>query len=49
VVVDAPSSAAARFYEAHAFIPMPESRRLVLPLQTLARQFVTGPGLTKSG
>jgi ribosomal protein S18 acetylase RimI-like enzyme len=36
VVVDAIDEHAARFYRAHGFIPLPESMRLVLPMQTIA-------------
>jgi GNAT superfamily N-acetyltransferase len=36
VVVDALDERAARFYQAHGFIPLPESMRLVLPMRTIA-------------
>jgi GNAT superfamily N-acetyltransferase len=36
VVVDAIDERAARFYQAHGFIPLPESMRLVLPMRTIA-------------
>jgi hypothetical protein len=39
VVVDAVSDDAASFYRAHGFIQLPESQRLVLPMQTIARLF----------
>jgi len=47
VVVDAIDAAAARFYEAHGFSHLPSSR-LVLPIQTLAKLFSTGPGVIKT-
>ncbi|MGH7285502.1 MAG: GNAT family N-acetyltransferase [Polyangiaceae bacterium] len=40
VVVDALDESAARFYAAHGFIRLPESMRLVLPMQTIAKLFV---------
>ncbi len=36
VVVDAIDEKAAKFYQAHGFIPLPESMRLVLPMRTIA-------------
>ena len=36
VVVDAIDERAAKFYEAHGFIQLPESMRLVLPMRTIA-------------
>jgi len=36
VVVDAIDERAMRFYQAHGFIKLPESMRLILPLQTIA-------------
>jgi hypothetical protein len=39
VVVDAVDEKAAAFYVAHGFIQLPESARLVLPMQTIARLF----------
>jgi GNAT superfamily N-acetyltransferase len=39
VVVDAIDDKAASFYRAHGFIELPESPRLVLPMQALARLF----------
>jgi GNAT superfamily N-acetyltransferase len=36
VVVDAIDARAAKFYSDHGFIPLPESMRLVLPMQTIA-------------
>lgn len=47
VVVDALDERAADFYVAHGFIRLPESMRLVLPMQTVARLFAGGPGLSK--
>jgi GNAT superfamily N-acetyltransferase len=37
VVVDAIDERAARFYQAHGFILLPESMRLVLPMRTIAK------------
>lgn len=37
VVVDTIDDRAASFYRAHGFVPLPESPRLVLPMQTIAR------------
>jgi GNAT superfamily N-acetyltransferase len=37
VVVDAIDERAARFYRAHGFIALPESMRLILPMQTIAK------------
>jgi hypothetical protein len=34
--VDAIDEKAARFYQAHGFIPLPESMRLILPMRTIA-------------
>lgn len=39
VVVDALNDSAASFYRAHGFISLPESKRLVLPMHTLAQLF----------
>jgi GNAT superfamily N-acetyltransferase len=39
VVVDALDQRAAGFYLAHGFIRLPESTRLVLPMQTVAKLF----------
>jgi predicted GNAT family N-acyltransferase len=39
VVVDAINEKAANFYKTHGFIPLPESMRLVLPMQTIAGLF----------
>lgn len=39
VVVDAIDESAARFYAAHGFIRLPDSARLVLPMQTVATLF----------
>jgi GNAT superfamily N-acetyltransferase len=39
LVVDAVNESAVRFYAAHGFVRLPESMRLVLPMQTLARLF----------
>ncbi len=36
VVVDAINESAAKFYAAHGFIRLPESLRLILPMQTIA-------------
>jgi GNAT superfamily N-acetyltransferase len=36
VVVDAIDDRAARFYAAHGFVQLPESRRLILPIRVLA-------------
>lgn len=36
VVVDAIDERAARFYQAHGFIPLPDSMRLILPMRTIA-------------
>jgi GNAT superfamily N-acetyltransferase len=36
VVVDATDENVARWYEAHGFIRLPESRRLVIPMRTIA-------------
>jgi GNAT superfamily N-acetyltransferase len=41
VVVDALDERAARFYAAHGFIRLPESMRLVVPMQTVAKLFGT--------
>lgn len=37
VVVDAIDENAAAFYAAHGFLQLPDSRRLVLPMQTIAK------------
>jgi GNAT superfamily N-acetyltransferase len=39
VVVDAIDENAASFYQAHGFIRLPDSQRLVLPMHTVARLF----------
>ena len=39
VVVDAIDDAAAGFYAAHGFVRLPESMRLILPMQTAAQLF----------
>ncbi len=39
VVVDALDETAARFYAAHGFIRLPDSPRLILPMQTLSALF----------
>jgi GNAT superfamily N-acetyltransferase len=38
IVVDAIDTSAARFYEAHGFIPLADTMRLILPMQTIADQ-----------
>lgn len=45
IVVDAIDERAARFYRGYGFIQLPESMRLVLPMQTIARLMhgVQGP------
>lgn len=48
VVVDALDEGAAGFYAAHGFLPLPDSSRLVLPMQTIAKLFASGPGVQKS-
>jgi GNAT superfamily N-acetyltransferase len=48
VVVDALDENAARFYAAHGFIRLPESMRLVLPMQTIAKLFAAAPGVSRS-
>jgi GNAT superfamily N-acetyltransferase len=40
VVVDALDKRAARFYAAHGFIQLPDSMRLILPMQTIAALFL---------
>jgi hypothetical protein len=40
VVVDAVDERAANFYKMHGFIPLPESMRLILPMQTIAALFL---------
>jgi GNAT superfamily N-acetyltransferase len=42
VVVDALDEIAERFYEAHGFQKLPESRRLILPMHTVGKLFVAG-------
>jgi GNAT superfamily N-acetyltransferase len=44
VVVDAIDERAARFYQAHGFIQVPESMRLVLPMRTMAGLIPGGTG-----
>jgi ribosomal protein S18 acetylase RimI-like enzyme len=39
VVVDSLDERAAKFYAAHGFIQLPESMRLILPIQTIAALF----------
>jgi GNAT superfamily N-acetyltransferase len=39
VVVDAIDEEVANFYKAHGFIPLPESMRLILPMQTIGALF----------
>ena len=39
VVVDASDDQAARFHTAHGFVRLPDSMRLVLPMQTVAKLF----------
>ena len=41
VVVDAIDERAAKFYAAHGFVQLPESMRLVLPMQTIAAMIET--------
>lgn len=48
VVVDALDEKAAAFYSAHGFLRLPESSRLVLPMQTVAKLFASGPGISKA-
>lgn len=48
VIVDALDEKAAAFYAAHGFIHLPESMRLVLPMQTIARLLAPGPGVSRS-
>lgn len=45
VVVDALDEKAARFYLAHGFLRLPESSRRVLPMQTVAKLFASGPSI----
>jgi GNAT superfamily N-acetyltransferase len=40
VVVDAIDEHAASFYRAHGFLPLPDSMRLMLPMQTIAKLIV---------
>jgi len=47
VVVDALDEGAAKFYAAHGFVRLPESLRLVLPMETVGRLFTTEQGLSK--
>ena len=42
LVVDALGELAAGFYEAHGFIRLPESLRLVLPMQTIEKLYLSG-------
>jgi hypothetical protein len=37
LVVDAMGERAAAFYEAHGFVGLPDSMRLVLPMQTIEK------------
>jgi GNAT superfamily N-acetyltransferase len=48
VVVDAIDERAAAFYAAHGFLRLPESMRLVLPMETVAKLFAGGPSVSKS-
>jgi GNAT superfamily N-acetyltransferase len=41
LVVDALGEPAARFYEAHGFLRLPESLRLVLPMQTIGKLYLS--------
>lgn len=36
IVVDAISEQAAQYYEAHGFVRLPDSMRLILPMATIA-------------
>ena len=47
VVVDVLDETGAGFYAAHGFLRLPESLRLVLPMQTIGRLFAPGPGLSR--
>ena len=40
VVVDALDERAIKFYQAHGFLKLPDSMRLVLPMKTLSKLFV---------
>lgn len=46
VVVDALDDGAAKFYAGHGFVRLPDSLRLVLPMQTVGRLFAPGPGVS---
>jgi GNAT superfamily N-acetyltransferase len=48
VVVDALNESAAKFYAAHGFVRLPESPRLVLPMQTIGTLLASGPGITRT-
>jgi len=48
VVVHALDEGAAGFYAAHGFVRLPESLRLVLPMQTIGKLLAPGPGLSKT-
>ena len=48
VVVDALDERAAKFCVAHGFVRLPESPRLLLPMQTISALLASGPGVTKS-
>jgi GNAT superfamily N-acetyltransferase len=48
VVVDALDEKSAGFYAAHGFIRLPDSLRLVLPMQTVAKLFSSGPGVSSA-
>jgi GNAT superfamily N-acetyltransferase len=48
VVVDALDEGAARFYAAHGIVRLPESMRLLMPMQTIGRLLAVGPGVSKS-
>jgi hypothetical protein len=39
---------AGSFYAGHGFIRLPESMRLVLPMQTIAKLFAAAPGASRS-
>jgi GNAT superfamily N-acetyltransferase len=48
VVVDALDDRAAHFYQIHGFIPLPDSMRLILPMQTIAGM-MPGQSASKTG
>jgi hypothetical protein len=43
VVVDAIDQRGARFYEAHGFMRLVDSMRLIIPMQTVANLIEAGP------